>query len=300
MSINDSYMSIPGNNNTWGGAAKKKKTTKKKTTKKKSTKLSPQFRNWIKFAKEYRKEMKKKGLKANVKQISASYRSMNCGKSSNTKKFKSLCPPTRIACKRYTIKLKNPKLKKSLKSSIRKRCVGYTRKRRGRGMMGGECAVCRGTGLVGGGPFGAGMMGGCACCGGTGQMEEDVMLGEGLVGGELVGEGMMGGFSKPRPRRLKRNVLMKKGSLAKTCLSNQSLLNRLEEMREELKDDAKNNTLTPIQRAKLTGAYRQAMSMYMRGNLIGDKFLTKDGNFQNFPGVLSNQREYRMPYPPLG
>ena len=239
MSMYDSYMSFPGNNNTWGGKVRRRKNTGK-------------LSSWQKFIKEY----KKVDPSASFTKISKEYKSLGCSKKYTNCKKKTMTKSK--SCKGYTKKLKSLK-SKSAKRSLTQKCKGYTRKnkRRGKGLYGasfGGCLNCNGEGVFGG----------CQCC-----------------GMQNLGSG------KPISSNRKR------------CLSSRSLYNRLNEMRARIMADNNEQKLTDMQRGKLLGAYRQAMSMYSRGNLLGDQYIIPDNSFNKFPGLKANYKEWNQPYPPL-
>lgn len=140
---------------TWGGV-----TTKNKNKKKSTKKVSPGFRRWINFNRDYRIAYKKsRGKQPTAKNVSRAYNAITCGaKRTVSGSAKKYCAPRSKSCKGYSKRLKSKSVSKAKKTFIRNKCTGYTKKGKGvfGGMMGG-CMTCDGAG--------------CACCGGTGFMD---------------------------------------------------------------------------------------------------------------------------------
>lgn len=263
MSVYDNYMSFPGVNNVWGGKAS----------------------TWNNFVKKVRSEYRKDGKKSpTMKQLSKMYNSSNCGKTKYTKGSKKLCKSKSVkssSCKGYTSKLKKLK-SKSAKSSLRKKCKGYTKRGGeidmfdeseedmfggdafGGDVFGGECAVCRGAGLYGG----------CSCC----------------------GMGLMGGTQNPNTK--------------KRCVGTKATYNRLLDIYKRMQWlGLRYNTenLSPAEKrdiyARLNryrGAFREMLSLYARQNNIGTDFLRlSDSDFRNkFPGAKTAFAIEHVPFMP--
>lgn len=243
MSIYDNYESFPGNNNTWGG--------------------SRPLTKYNRFVREYFK----KAPNPTLSKAAKAYKSTSCKKTYTNCKKKS----TRSkSCKGYTTRL--TKLKsKTAKTRLRKKCKGY---KKGKGMMGGDCAICRGTG--------EGLYGGCDCCGGSGIMEMEAIDGMGVFGG--VG-----------PKTKRRSVGTK------------ATYDRLEDIGDQIRGILPKTLALPDgpefhrQAALLNryrGAYRQMLSLYNRQNNIGDKFIEYNRNdfADNFPGYRTKMAEFGRPY----
>lgn len=252
-------MSFPGNNNTWGGADRKPS-------------------KYNKFVSEYFK----KAPNPTLSKAAKAYKSKTCGKKyTNCKTTTRKSKPK--SCKGYTVKLKKIK-SKTARGRLRKKCTGYKLKK-GKGMFGGECAVCRGTG--------EGLYGGCDCCGGTGMMEDLELKNM----DPIDGMGMFGGAYRPTTQ--------------KRCVSTRATYNRLNDLlfkiqnQRELARSLQQEGGNEYTRAlavlnRYVGVYREMLSLYNRQNNLGDKFIKYSRNkfADEFPGYMANRDEFDVPFGP--
>lgn len=126
----------------------------------------------------------------------------------------------------------------------------------------------RGMGVFGGvcpECSGQGMYGGCDCCGG--ELEE-------------VGEVMEGGATAKKKAKETR------------CFTNRALHNNLDALYDILKTEP-----AGPRRGRYVGAFRELLSQYNRGNLLGAQYLRPASN--KLPGITANMRSYGRSYPPL-
>ncbi len=271
MSIYDEYMNMPEvrhqmeTSNLWGGAARKKKSKGAPTT-------------WNRFVSQYmKKEGKKKMTKSVMQAASKAYKSKTCKKTYKTNCKSQAKSVTRGASKwnKFQKEYGKEDGKGSLGDMSRKyrseTCTKYwnncpSAKER-------KALLARkkrtGKGVFGGvcpECSGMGMFGGCDCCGG--ELEE-------------VGEVMEGGASQKRLAKSKR------------CFTNSQLHSNLERLYNKLDDQDLSNR----QRSRYVGAFRELLSQYNRGNLLGNQYLDSPQNI--LPGISSNMQAYDRPYPPL-